>query len=86
MKTSKIVSLFNQLFNGQNEEQDAERIELKEALQLIKNKQKELKALLECTENSEERKELQEKISILQAQRSKGIDRLRNPPAPNDDA
>lgn len=79
MKTKTLLEKLTTLFNRQNNEEKIAEQELKEALLLIKKKQKELRARLEEATDPEERKELQEKITILHAQRSKGIDKLRNP-------
>lgn len=82
MKTNKLLEMLAGLFNRSNNEQSIAEAELKEALQLIKKKQKELRARLKETTDPDERKELQEKITILHTQRSKGIDKLRNPNQP----
>lgn len=82
MRTKKLLEMLTALFSRANTEQEQAQAELKEALQLIKKKQKELRLRLQKAEDPEERKELQEKISILHAQRSKGIDKLRNPDQP----
>lgn len=82
MKTKTLLEKLTTLFNRSNGEEQTAQQELKEALLLIKKKQKELRARLEEATAPEERQELQEKISILHAQRSKGIDKLRNPNQP----
>ncbi|MFY9180492.1 MAG: hypothetical protein WAO12_12045 [Venatoribacter sp.] len=79
MKMNKLISKLNHVFNKRAQQQLQDRLELQEALLLIKKKQKELKACLEECTDPEERKALQEKITILQAQRGKGIGKLRNP-------
>lgn len=79
MKKSKLFKKLHNLFSAKARENRQQRQELQDSLQLIKKKQKELKALLQDCHDPDERKALQEKISILQAQRGKGINKLRNP-------
>lgn len=80
MKKNKLFSRLTRLFNKRKDQQ---RQELQASLLLLKQKQKQLKEQLEHCCTPEERQALQEKISILQAQRFKGINKLRQPDEPS---
>ncbi|MFY9178525.1 MAG: hypothetical protein WAO12_01960 [Venatoribacter sp.] len=81
MKTKKLMKKLSLLFNRQERKALKQRHELKDALAKIKCKQKELEQQLECCQDAEAKKELEDKISILETQRRKGLDKLRNPNA-----
>ena len=69
MKISKMVKKLNALFDNHQRERQRQRKELKAALRKLRHKQHELDdALAECHEPTA-RQELEEKISILAAQR-----------------
>lgn len=78
MKFSKLINKVNALFNAEAREQERRRRELKSAMKKIRHKQKELEAELSSCGNDDERARLEEKISILSAQRAKGLELLRD--------
>ena len=72
MRSKKLFHKLKLFFNHKKQQEEKRRLELKIAL-------KQLKEELEQLNNEEERAQLEEKISILETQRRKGIDKLRNP-------
>ncbi len=79
MISKKLFKKLGLFFDSKKLEAQQQRQELQDALRQLKNKQKLLKAELEDNSNEEERQQLEEKITILETQRRKGIDKLRNP-------
>ena len=78
MKTRKFMNKVACMLDKQKREQAEQRQELLDALRLLKKKQKELLLQLKECQDPAECQQLQEKISILKAQRGKGIGRLRS--------
>lgn len=79
MKPKQFLKKLSLLFNQKHLEAEQRRQSLKAALKQLKEKHKALKAELEASSSEEERQQLAEKIGILETQRRKGIDKLRNP-------
>ncbi|QQD20426.1 hypothetical protein GJQ54_01005 [Oceanospirillaceae bacterium ASx5O] len=87
MKISKMVKKLNALFDNHQRERQRQRKELKAALRKLRHKQHELDDALAACHEPTARQELEEKISILAAQRRKGLELLRelnDSPAPED--
>lgn len=81
MNSKKLFKKLGLFFSRKKQAIEQQRLELQATLKQLKAKQKALRAELEDIDNDEERQQLEEKISILETQRRKGIDRLRNPDA-----
>ena len=77
MKFSKLMKKLNALFDAEAREHERKKRDLKTAMKKIRHKQKELEAELEACSNEQDRPGLEEKISILAAQRAKGLELLR---------
>ncbi|WP_430461195.1 hypothetical protein ACQUQU_18510 [Thalassolituus sp. LLYu03] len=77
MKFSKLMKKLNALFSSEAREHARKKRELKNAMKKIRHKQKELEQELASCHDDFERKRLEEKISILSAQRAKGLELLR---------
>ncbi|MAD47694.1 MAG: hypothetical protein CMI02_20140 [Oceanospirillaceae bacterium] len=73
MKFSKLMNKLNDLFGRRQREQKIRRKDLKMALKKIRHKQRELEQRLQTCDSELEAGRLKEKISILQAQRAKGV-------------
>ena len=79
MISKKLFKKLGLFFSRKKFEAQQQRLELQTTLKQLKAKQKSLKAELEDNSNDEERQQLAEKITILETQRRKGIEKLRNP-------
>ena len=77
MKFTKLIKKLNNLFDPQMRDQKSRRKDTKAALKKIRDKQHELEQRLKECSSDLEAKELQEKISILMAQRAKGLEFLK---------
>lgn len=79
MISKKLFKKLGLFFSRKKFEAEQQRKQLQDALKQLKAKHKSLKAELEDISNEEERQQLEEKITILETQRRKGIEKLRNP-------
>lgn len=77
MKYSKLIKRLNALFDPDLRAHQRKKRSIKDGLKKIRHKQKELEAKLENASDGKDRKKLEEKISILIAQRAKGLELLR---------
>lgn len=78
MKFAKLMDRINALFNAEQRERSRRRSELKVMLKKIRHKQHELEQQLADCNSELERTSLEEKISILNTQRSKGLELLKD--------
>ena len=77
MKVARLVRKFNALFSSYQRRKEQQRTELEAALSKLRKKQQELQqALLHC-HDAADKQELEEKISILTVQETKGLELLR---------
>lgn len=79
MKMKKLLKKMNLMLSRHEREKEKQRQELQDALQRLKDKQRELEQELAQCHDPARQQELEEKISILTAQRKKGLGNLRNP-------
>ena len=79
MNSKKLFKKLGLFFSRKQQALEQQRLELQATLKQLKAKQKALRVELEELDNEEVRQQIEEKISILETQRRKGIDKLRNP-------
>ena len=73
MKSKKLLQKLNSLM-GLNETADQAQVkQLREVLKSLKKRQDELKDKLESADAEQERRNLQQKIDVIQLQREKGV-------------
>ncbi len=77
MKFSRLMDRLNALFDAHQRQHHRQRDDLKDALKKIRHKQRELEQRLAECDSELEQTRLQEKISILMAQRAKGLAMLK---------
>jgi predicted nucleic acid-binding Zn-ribbon protein len=77
VKYSKLIKKLSALFDPDLRAHQRKKSKIKEGLKNIRHKQKELEKKLAATDSELEQRQLQEKISILTAQRAKGLELLK---------
>lgn len=78
MKLKKIIKHLLKFFDKKAKKQRKEQSALHQLLQELKHKEKQLCAELEQSVKPEERQAIQDKLDVINAQKSKGKDLLLN--------
>lgn len=73
MKLSKLLKRLNHLLASQDHEIRTQRDELSKTLKKLKEKSLDLEQRISACEDTEKKKELEEKLAILQSKRRKGV-------------
>lgn len=77
MKYARLINKLNALFDPDQRIHQREKRRIKDGLRKIRHKQKELEKKLAASDSELEKRQLEEKISILVAQRAKGLALLK---------
>ena len=77
MKLNKLLERLTELTDADRSEQLKQYKQLKKTLKQLRSKQKELEQKIVSEEDSDNCKELEEKLKIVSTQRRKGLDLLK---------
>ncbi len=73
MKTDKLISKLNELFDKKSRLKKKQKAKLKELLKKLRVRQKKLELKLVSADGEEGRKELERELKIIQLQREKAL-------------
>ncbi|TVP90806.1 MAG: hypothetical protein EA347_02745 [Thioalkalivibrio sp.] len=77
MKTKKLLARLAQFMNKDRATQREELEHIREVLKKLKKKEQRLREKLDSEPDDEERRELEGKLEVVHAQRTKGLERVK---------
>mgnify|MGYP001206782354 CR=1 FL=1 len=77
MKTRQLIDKLKHFFDADRRARQEQRVSLKEVLDKLKAKERELKERLTHEVNPDEKKKLEKKIALVHTQRKKGVALLK---------
>nr|CRH06930.1 conserved protein of unknown function [Candidatus Magnetococcus massalia] len=73
MGLNEIVEKLSDFFDKDKKKQRAQKEQLKSVLKTLRQKENKLKSALEQADSGKKKKQIQKKLEIIHAQRSKGV-------------
>lgn len=77
MKTKKLLAKLSEFMNQDQAEQREELENIRKVLKKLKKKERDLREQLAAEPDEDERRDLTTKLDVVHAQRSKGLERVK---------